>query len=74
MADTPAARLHAYVEGYFQDTGRTKFPTVRQCADHLKMRQAQVLKLAQEPPFMLTEYANTKPADQFVESLEELAK
>lgn len=71
-------RLYRYVEGYFQRSGGTEFPTVRQCARALGWRQARVLEAVEEHELLFTsdyfteEYAaGTLPdGDLFVESLE----
>lgn len=66
-------RLETYAEGFFQKSGKTKWPTVREAARALRMTQAEVEQLCQELPLMLTSYY-TVPATPLAEHFVEVCK
>ncbi len=71
-----AARLEAYVEGRFQASGRTAFPTVRQCAKACRLTQKRVLDMAEDVEnLQLTYYRSVEfevpDGDWFVETINE---
>lgn len=66
-------RLENYAEGYFQKSGKTSWPTVRQAARALRVTQAEVEQLCQELPLMLTSYF-TVPAPSLGEHFVEVCK
>jgi hypothetical protein len=65
--------LARYAERYFHRSGHTEFPTVRQCARALRMRQAEIEELANgDDRLMLTGYLSLPLdplGDLFVEVL-----
>lgn len=67
-------RVERYVEGYFQRSGRTDWPTVRQVARAVKLRQREVEMAVEDHPagnLMLTMYnveGGTPLGEQFVET------
>lgn len=72
---TIAERIERYAERYFQQHGRTEFPTVRRVARALRIRQDEVEQEADgNENLMLTRY-NVRPtppvAEWFVEVLNE---
>lgn len=66
------ARIEGYVERAFQRSGRTAFPTVRQVARALRLRQGEVEDLVDDSDrLFLTSYFVAPPdplGDHFVES------
>lgn len=70
---TLEAKLRRYVERRFKESGNTEWPTVREAARALRVRQAEVEQAAQEHPFMLTSYFVSPPdpiANHFIEICE----
>ena len=70
------ARLGRYVERYFQRKLKTEFPTVRQCANALKIGVSEVEQRVEDSggAMMLTRYNTIKepPLGEFyVETLNE---
>ena len=76
MPDLTPERLHKYVERRFQESGRTEWPTVRECARSLKVKQANVGNIAEEhEAFCLSCYQvdfRVPCGDWFVETLNDL--
>lgn len=70
-------KLHAYVERVFKRSGNTGWPTVRECARALRLRQVEIEELVEGQPdtiLMLSSYLMEPPpplGDYFVESLSE---
>lgn len=66
-------RLYNFVEDYFQRSGCTEFPRVRECARKLRISQADVHSLVDDHDDLMLTYWNAenkpKPGDWFVESL-----
>ena len=67
-------RVERYAERYFQRSGRTEFPTVRQVARALRLRQREVEMAVEDHPtsnLFLTMYnveGGTPLGEQFVET------
>ena len=70
---SPEDRAYRYAERYFQRSGCTEYPTVRQCGRALKMRQSDLLEAIEGHELMFTSYYHTEveppTGDRFVETL-----
>lgn len=56
-------RLHAYVERFFARSGNTTFPTVKQAAKAMGLKQAEVFEVVEEHSgvMFLTSYFTDPP-------------
>lgn len=63
-----------YVEGFFQKSGKTHFPTVRDCARKFRVRQQEIVDTVEGAAFgvlIITSYPGTNVlGDYFVETLD----
>lgn len=62
-----AVRLETYVKQRYVASGGTQYPTVRNAAKALKVRQRDIAEVADELPFMLTSFDGRPIGDHYIE-------
>lgn len=53
-------QIKKFAESYFQESGQTEFPTIRETARRLRMKQSDVLDFVDSDDDMCSEFYNTK--------------